>query len=228
MRAMRRLARRLFTLATALSFVLSVLILGAWVRSFWFAEGVGWGRPEGGGLGVSASGGKAAITRGPSVERGGVKVRSAGWATSSQRAYRFSPQGMPDAWEPSVPSSASWPGPYPIPLKSVQIVQRPRLTPGWAMRESRVEWERAGFAYTVGLVVYHDLTANIYSHRVLVPAWAIVGMCVLLAAPSALRFARLWVGRKRRRLGRCSSCGYDLRASPERCPECGTAVNSHP
>jgi hypothetical protein len=61
------------------------------------------------------------------------------------------------------------------------------------------------------------------SHRawymLCVPYW--FPMVLSLPAPliAARRFLRRW---RRHPEGRCPVCGYDLRASPERCPECGS------
>ena len=50
--------------------------------------------------------------------------------------------------------------------------------------------------------------------------WLIPGLLVLPLV--ALR--RAWIHTLRRRRGHCLHCGYDLRQSPERCPECGAAA----
>ncbi len=51
-----------------------------------------------------------------------------------------------------------------------------------------------------------------------VPYWFLIVVTLLLPAIALHRWHR-----RRRRIGenRCLTCGYDLRASPERCPECG-------
>ena len=74
-------------------------------------------------------------------------------------------------------------------------------------------WNSIGFRWYSG--VTHS--------SVCFPYWAIVLISTL--AP-----AMWWMGRRRRReraelelAGRCAGCGYDLRATPDRCPECGLA-----
>ena len=51
------------------------------------------------------------------------------------------------------------------------------------------------------------------------PHWAVALAAACLPAWWAVRFARRV---ERRTRGQCQACGYDLRASPEKCPECGT------
>jgi hypothetical protein len=59
------------------------------------------------------------------------------------------------------------------------------------------------------------------------PAWTAAVPLVGIAVPLALLPAGwLWSRdnrRRRRAAGRCPACGYDLRATPARCPECGAA-----
>ena len=53
---------------------------------------------------------------------------------------------------------------------------------------------------------------------VVVPLWT---LAAALASPPALSCAAALRRRRLNRAGHCPACGYDLRATPDRCPECG-------
>jgi len=60
------------------------------------------------------------------------------------------------------------------------------------------------------------------------PLWLVT---VITALPAAAWLASRWRRRRSQRLakraGLCPRCGYDLRASPNVCPECGAAAAGH-
>jgi hypothetical protein len=58
--------------------------------------------------------------------------------------------------------------------------------------------------------------------RLRVPAYSIL---ILLAFVPAISIVRWQRDSKRRAAGLCAHCGYDLRYTPDRCPECGQAVH---
>jgi hypothetical protein len=62
-------------------------------------------------------------------------------------------------------------------------------------------------------------------HCAVAPAWP---AAVALALLPLLWLVQTTRRRRRVRMGCCLTCGYDLRATPERCPECGALVKAEP
>jgi len=57
-----------------------------------------------------------------------------------------------------------------------------------------------------------------------VPHAGLAVMTAILPLAFLVRRRRLLLAQFRLATGRCPTCGYDLRATPERCPECGSAA----
>jgi hypothetical protein len=76
---------------------------------------------------------------------------------------------------------------------------------------------RLQFEDTSGKGLPVPATARLFA----VPDWLVVIAAALL--PAAM-LRKILLRRSRRAGGRCVNCGYDLRASTGRCPECGVAV----
>src|SRR5258706_8183873 len=67
----------------------------------------------------------------------------------------------------------------------------------------------------------------LWMHDASFPCWLLVALAALPVGSAALYVRR---GRRlqRARIEHCVKCGYDLRATPDRCPECGTVPTAQP
>ena len=80
------------------------------------------------------------------------------------------------------------------------------------------DWSKGGFQYSH----WHDKDElnDFRDWHVLAPSWFWIALSSVFPMIALFRKShRQW----RSKSGCCSACGYDLRASPDRCPECGTA-----
>jgi hypothetical protein len=96
----------------------------------------------------------------------------------------------------------------------------------WRTESPWTEWgiHNGALEHDAVAVSERDTRAFIYTRLFFLPFW------LLFIASSVLPVLWIWDtdrrGRvkRRARLGLCLACGYDLRATPDRCPECGAAA----
>lgn len=62
--------------------------------------------------------------------------------------------------------------------------------------------------------------------HVAMPYWFVAAVLTLLPLQWRLDVARGRREQRRHGAGQCRACGYDLRATPDRCPECGVPVQT--
>jgi hypothetical protein len=211
------MTRRLLNLVAALSLLLCVAVVALWVRTelLGHTHTVEWGS-AGVFRCVEFSGDDAEVYL---LFDPGFAARPVRWR-HFRNGWAFPPAPSNPAAVP--PWSVTWVMPSPAPLVNGQYVGYPgmagagRSVPGVATHRGvkAAGFESATFPgwYGPGTLLR---TYRFSYFLVLLPA-------AVLSAAWLVRFGYRRFRYGRYGQGQCARCGYDLRATPGRCPECGT------
>jgi hypothetical protein len=90
--------------------------------------------------------------------------------------------------------------------------------------DTDMKWHREQWGFGIGKGSDSLGMTGTYYGLIGAPVWAVWPLMLLLPIRWIIRDRRR---RQRIRNGLCLTCGYDLRATPGRCPECGRVAAGH-
>jgi hypothetical protein len=218
-----------FNIVAAVSLLLCAATVVMWVRSYWTQYVLSSGSVQG------------EFRRGNGVDdlpevkydvgKRGCVVRHYGLASARGTFWLVTEQLIAPPWDPNEIAKRihnPWSFPFLRLPKNAERTTLSAFPPDQSFssifENPRRAWWWLGFDYRRESVSDPDpvLTTSYEARWYRAPHWAIATLWAVLPA---VFLARRWRQRRRKRHGFCLICGYDLRASPERCPECGTLVH---
>ena len=195
---MRFVRRRLFNVFVGVSLLLCIATAVMWIRSIRTCDSIAYDRAEDAGDSLTTYPGGIEFVATSGVSGAWFGIFTPGWHRSSFEwgtpRFKFSMTANLLAFGMEM---ATWTKP-------------PHYLLGFGFDYVSLNLGAAGPAAMSGT---HKMT------RIVVPFWFLM---LLSATPVLLQLRRSVRLRSCRRRQRCFQCGYDLRATPDRCPECGT------
>ena len=197
---------RPFTLLATLSALLFLATLFLWLRGRHTRDGV-WYTTDSTRYSVHSYRGRVWFWTLSAVPSPTASV----WPTPAKMNAGFVRDSAPDSWYdqfaatgrgPRLPEDfLDAPAQYGPPARQLLGFRYVRNNAWWPIAQLRFNYPKAE------------------STALYVPHWF---LALLTATLPALWIRRTLQGRSNHRRGLCPTCGYDLRASPDECPECGT------
>ena len=146
-------------------------------------------------------------------------ITGALWALSLHRSFSWAPSSATGIYDLEivnghVAASRASIGTPPTAMSP----SRPQASPPVSLAPSGTHWARFGFRWMSAWA-----ESGLHLQGLEFPLWPVMLVTGILPVTWIMAFRRFHK-RRRQKLGLCLHCAYDLRASKEKCPECGLAI----